>query len=158
MAKKGSGTTIIILVVLASLALADRSEDGSPPGTTGADRGGLDLFGDVCDETQALESPEGSFVVPTDDADGGTGARDCEMESGEGGVPVRALQNALATCYGQQIEVDGEFGDATEDAVEAAQSLHGLPVDGAYGPATGDVLLWPTVSADGATSCVTHPG
>lgn len=159
MAKRGSGTAVIVAVVLASLVMSNREGRGGS-GTGAADEaggtGGAD--GDVCDGTTTYRSAEGSFTVPTEDRVLGA-ARACALgPAGGEGMPVRALQHALATCYGQPVAVDGGYGGATGDAVAAAQRLHGLAVDGAYGPQTADALLWPTIAGNGAVTCVAHPG
>ncbi|HEX8714624.1 MAG TPA: peptidoglycan-binding protein, partial [Solirubrobacteraceae bacterium] len=59
-----------------------------------------------------------------------------EHEGGEasGGNEVARLQAAL------HLEADGDFGPATEAAVERLQARHGLTVDGVVGPATWAVL------------------
>jgi hypothetical protein len=136
------------------------SREGRGGSATGPadEAGGTGADGDVCDGTTAYRSPAGSFTVPTQDRVLGA-ARACALgPAGGEGMPVRALQHALATCYGQPVAVDGEYGGATGDAVAAAQRLHGLAVDGAYGPQTADALLWPTIAGNGAVSCVAHPG
>ncbi len=51
------------------------------------------------------------------------------------GEDVRSLQQALRTA-GYELDVDGEFGPGTEQAVEAYQRDLGLEVDGIAGPAT----------------------
>ena len=58
------------------------------------------------------------------------------LKNGSEGVDVKLLQDALIrlgySCgkYG----ADGDFGDATEQAVEEFQKDHNLEVDGEYGP------------------------
>lgn len=158
MAKIGSGTAVIVAVVLASLAMSSREGRGGSATGPADEAGGTGADGDVCDGTTAYRSPAGSFTVPTQDRVLGA-ARACVLgPAGGEGMPVRALQHALATCYGQRVAVEGEYGGATSDAVAAAQRLHGLAVDGAYGPQTADALLWPTIAGNGAVSCVAHPG
>ncbi len=80
------------------------------------------------------------------------------------GDAVERLQKAL------KIEVDGDFGPATESAVKRLQARHGLTPDGVVGPATWGVLgintegtLTPSVSvkeasAEGSTSSSTGAG
>jgi peptidoglycan hydrolase-like protein with peptidoglycan-binding domain len=58
---------------------------------------------------------------------------------GNRGVDVRAIQYLLQQ-QGQQLDADGVFGPATESAVRAFQSAHGLTVDGIVGPATWSAL------------------
>jgi len=52
---------------------------------------------------------------------------------------VRQLQHALARL-GYCIEVDGNFGPATEDTVKQLQRQRGLDVDGVVGPKTAEAL------------------
>jgi peptidoglycan hydrolase-like protein with peptidoglycan-binding domain len=52
------------------------------------------------------------------------------LKRGLAGEPVRRLQQKLG------IEVDGEFGPKTEEALKAYQLQHGLTVDGIAGPDT----------------------
>jgi Putative peptidoglycan binding domain len=124
MAKIGSGTAVILAVVLASLAVSSREGRGGSATGPEDEAGGTGADGDVCDGTTAYRSSAGSFTVPTQDRVLGA-ARACALgRAGGEGMPVRALQHALATCYGQPVAVDGEYGGATGDAVAAAQRLH----------------------------------
>lgn len=60
--------------------------------------------------------------------------RPCEGED------VRALQNRL-NVHGMYCVVDGDFGPATEVAVNSFQAANGLTVDGVVGPKTWALLL-----------------
>lgn len=55
------------------------------------------------------------------------------------GDDVRALQQALRTA-GIEVDVDGDFGPATERAVKDFQAREGLTADGVAGPATRAAL------------------
>lgn len=57
------------------------------------------------------------------------------LRMGSTGKRVRELQQLLARA-GQAIEVDGDFGPATKDAVKAFQIEQGLTADGVAGPET----------------------
>jgi hypothetical protein len=46
---------------------------------------------------------------------------------------VMALQDALNTCYGANLSVDGKFGTKTRDALKAAQKKMGVKADGIFG-------------------------
>lgn len=65
------------------------------------------------------------------------------LKKGCEGKDVKLLQETLIdfgfSCgrYG----ADGEFGNATKDAVEAFQELHGLEVDGIVGPKTIEKIM-----------------
>lgn len=61
------------------------------------------------------------------------------LEHGSTGRHVRALQEALREA-GYELDVDGDFGDATYAAVQDFQANHGLDVDGVVGPATWAAL------------------
>lgn len=63
------------------------------------------------------------------------------LKRGDHGPEVVKLQQALAT-HGNSIHltVDGDFGPATESAVKAFQSAHGLTADGIIGPKTRSAL------------------
>lgn len=79
------------------------------------------------------------------------------MESGSGDEDaVRALQQALVTCNGQDIAVDGEFGEQTSQAVANVQEQNGLPADGTFDAATRDAMSWPVTSGSGTTTCVSN--
>lgn len=77
--------------------------------------------------------------------------QNCVMESGLNNIAVSTLQNALNACYGRSLVVDGAFGPATYNALMYAQSFHGIGVDGVYGPITRSVLKFP-----GGTGCRTY--
>jgi hypothetical protein len=59
---------------------------------------------------------------------------------------VVALQNMLVKCYGQAIAVDGDFGPATEVALERAQAWEHV-VNGKTQVATNGVYHWSTTGA-----------
>ncbi len=60
-------------------------------------------------------------------------------EIGASGCPVTAIQQALAAS-GESLEVDGDFGSETEEAVIDFQSRNGLEVDGVVGSDTLNAL------------------
>ncbi|HET9380818.1 MAG TPA: peptidoglycan-binding protein [Streptomyces sp.] len=62
------------------------------------------------------------------------------VRQGASGDAVRAAQTQL-NVYGAGIAVDGQFGAATDSAVRAFQSSHGLAADGLVGPQTWQTLL-----------------
>jgi GH24 family phage-related lysozyme (muramidase) len=61
------------------------------------------------------------------------------LRSGARGENVKKLQRALSRA-GFAVTVDGVFGPATERAVRAVQSAHGLVADGIAGPQTWKAL------------------
>jgi hypothetical protein len=62
------------------------------------------------------------------------------LAQGASGPHVRTLQ-ALCTARGYPAAIDGTFGPATKQAVQAVQRHHGLTPDGVAGPATWPALL-----------------
>ncbi len=57
------------------------------------------------------------------------------LQFGSTGSAVRHLQSALV-AQGYELDVDGDFGDATDAAVRHFQDNNNLDVDGVAGPAT----------------------
>lgn len=58
------------------------------------------------------------------------------LKPGDTGAQVKVLQRALAHLGFSSGKVDGQYGPATETAVEGFQSGAGLTADGIVGPAT----------------------
>jgi peptidoglycan hydrolase-like protein with peptidoglycan-binding domain len=61
------------------------------------------------------------------------------LRSGDSGTEVETLQQLLIRA-GYPLDVDGNFGSATEAAVERFQTANGLTADGIVGPQTWDAL------------------
>lgn len=59
-----------------------------------------------------------------------------DLSKGSSGEGVIALQNQLASLGYDVGQIDGSFGGRTESALREFQSIHGLPVTGAYDAAT----------------------
>tara|TARA_R110000737_G_scaffold51653_2_gene73101 strand:+ start:1327 stop:2274 length:948 start_codon:yes stop_codon:yes gene_type:complete len=62
------------------------------------------------------------------------------LREGDKGDLVEKLQEALAYLGYHPGPLDGHFGSATEDAVEAFQKKSKIYMDGAVGPSTADML------------------
>lgn len=62
------------------------------------------------------------------------------LRRGNQGDEVADLQMLLNSKYGYDLEVDGNFGKATESAVKDFQKKHGLTADGVVGPKTWKAL------------------
>ncbi|MFI9169096.1 peptidoglycan-binding protein [Streptomyces lincolnensis] len=79
----------------------------------------------------------------------------CSMQEGSSGAGVRALQLTLNECYGESLDVDGDFGPRTRDALKRAQARERISVDGGYGPQTRNALTWyyKPVTAMGSDEC-----
>jgi peptidoglycan hydrolase-like protein with peptidoglycan-binding domain len=80
---------------------------------------------------------------------------DCELGVGNQSAAVTWLQKTLNTCYSQGLNVDGDYGSATQQAVENVQAIVGVPVDGIYGPVTGNAMKWKTFLG-GPTNLCSH--
>jgi Putative peptidoglycan binding domain len=172
MAKNNGGTWLLVALLIGAVGLANRPSSSSSSSSTSSssnsfsfaptedDNGSADGDGggDACDTTSSFDSDQGRYVIPADDADSQAAARDCILttETGEGS-PVEALQIALKGCYFQGIDVDGDFGTATANALAHAQAEVGLEPDGRYGPQTAGAIAWPTTDDDGDMACVAHP-
>jgi peptidoglycan hydrolase-like protein with peptidoglycan-binding domain len=61
------------------------------------------------------------------------------LRRGASGPEVETLQQMLIRA-GYPLDVDGDFGPTTEDAVERFQTANGLTADGIVGPQTWDAL------------------
>ena len=85
-------------------------------------------------EFKAVWSPIGSIVgfVPQRTV--------ASLDRGAKGDVVVWAQEHLVKA-GQRVTVDGDFGKQTRTAVSRFQSAHGLPANGAIGPATWNALL-----------------
>lgn len=94
----------------------------------------LDVDGVVGPNTWAALGFEGE----AHDSGGGGGGRGM-IEYGAKGRAVRELQQALVDA-GYDIDVDGDFGSGTDEAVRDFQSNNGLDVDGVVGPNTWAAL------------------
>ena len=62
------------------------------------------------------------------------------VRRGDEGPAVKAVETLL-NAHGLDIEVDGDFGNETEDAVKSFQQSKGLLVDGIVGPQTWPALV-----------------
>lgn len=69
------------------------------------------------------------------------------LRRGSQGDEVADLQMLLNSKYGYDLEVDGNFGKATEAVVKDFQSKHGLTADGVVGKKT-----WKTLGVTGNTN------
>lgn len=63
-----------------------------------------------------------------------------ELSKGSSGAPVKALQDVLNWTLATGLQLDGDFGEATEGAVKKLQKASHLDVDGSYGPKSAAAL------------------
>jgi hypothetical protein len=129
---------------------------GAPAGSGDTDDGPPPCIG-----VSGFETEDGSVPLPTDTSDDAFASPDCEIGPGASGNAVWMVQVALTACNGQPVSVDSMNGPATTQAIAAVQARNGLAADGVYGPATREVMAWPTVpggDADRAAQCIAHPG
>jgi hypothetical protein len=77
------------------------------------------------------------------------------LKRGSKGEAVRALQRALVAA-GHPLEIDGDFGRKTEDAVKEFQRRKGLTVDGVVGPNTLQALGMSLGGGTVSTPAFTH--
>ena len=154
-----SSSGIVVLVAFGLLALSMSSDAGCESGDD--DRVDVDVVEDDvdvdrCDGVVVVQSASGSTSLPSGDTRVESSASvECNMREGDvDEEAVRALQDALVRCNGQNIPVDGDFGPQTQQAIARVQEQNGLAADGFYGPATRDVMQWPATSASGTTTCV----
>jgi len=96
----------------------------------------------IKDDLPKKEVPVRKYLPIADDfcqVLNGTG----QLKRGAKGDLVELFQEALNSCGIeplQQLEVDGDFGSKTKDAVELFQEKNGLTVDGGIGPETSGKL------------------
>ncbi|HEX4831934.1 MAG TPA: peptidoglycan-binding protein [Trebonia sp.] len=64
-----------------------------------------------------------------------------QVQRGNSGWAVRAVQHNLRYAYGYGIAVDGIFGPATQGAVRGFQARYHIGVDGIVGPVTWNTLV-----------------
>ena len=65
------------------------------------------------------------------------------VQRGHSGNKVKAVQQALIGGYKYDLVLDGEFGPATQEAVEDFQRAQGIDDDGIVGPITFKALITP---------------
>lgn len=69
----------------------------------------------------------------------------CNLQYGDRGQGVKALQSALNACYGRGLVTDGVYGSKTRAAVLHVQRKYSwLANDGKFGPNTRAQMDWKT--------------
>jgi peptidoglycan hydrolase-like protein with peptidoglycan-binding domain len=103
-----------------------------------------------CDGTKSVKITTSGSVVVRQPYHKGTGSRNCTLAEGAEGGAVVTLQIALKSCnFASNLDIDGDFGAKTKQAVSYAQAKRGTGVDGIYGPNTRRAFYWPTYSSTG---------
>lgn len=150
MASKSGGALLLVVLGLAAIGLASNDDQDQ-----GGDIDDAFEFGDddTCDSVVIVQRASGSATVPGE-ATVQESSIECDIAEGSGDEDaVRALQEALVTCNGQTVAVDGEYGPQTREAVARVEEANGVSVDGEYDPETLDAMSWPVTSPSG-TTCV----
>lgn len=80
------------------------------------------------------------------------------LRRGMSGAAVSALQTALNNFGGQFVVADGQFGPATQAAVQAFQASRGLTADGIAGPMTQAALVTASTMTVPCTDNGGNPG
>lgn len=165
---KSSSTGTVILVVLALFALGSAGASiGDGDTTTGADTTSDDDFSfesdggtttgglPACDDVVVAPAPGGGTVeVPAESTLFSSSiTADCRVGEGSSDEAISAVQEALSSCNGRPVSVDGEYGPETQGAVADVQAANGLVADGIYGPATRQVMQWPGTAPSGEPTC-----
>jgi peptidoglycan hydrolase-like protein with peptidoglycan-binding domain len=159
-----SSSGAVVLAAFALVALAMSPDSGCGSDGNGADRAdqanaGVDTTAEpMCDGVVVVQSASGSTSVPGGAVRAGSSTSvACDMREGDvDDDAVRALQEALVRCNGQDLTVDGNFGPETRAALVQIQEQSGLSADGFYDPTTRDAIQWPATTASGTTVCISN--
>jgi hypothetical protein len=152
-ASKAVGIGVLVLFGLAALASTD---SGCDIGNGGDGDFDFDSDAPTCDGVVVVETASGNAQVPGNTSlIGSDETTNCVMGEGSGDdEAILLLQGALVRCNGQSLDVDGDYGAQTTQAVMNVQQQHGVTADGAYGPATLEVTGWPSTGSGGCVSGV----
>jgi peptidoglycan hydrolase-like protein with peptidoglycan-binding domain len=101
-----------------------------------------------CDSTSLVAGTDnvGAVLLRVPTVGTGTGDDNCNLEVGDSSTAVARLQIALNSFCNLSagLQVDGNYGPLTQQAVRNVQSHYNVHVDGEYGPVTGKAMFWPT--------------
>jgi hypothetical protein len=152
-ASKAGGIAVLVVFALAALGSTD---GGCDVGDNGDGEFDLDGEAPTCDGVVVVETASGNAQVPGDtSALGSDDSANCVMREGSGtDDAILVLQAALVRCNGQSVGLDGDYGAQTTQAVMNVQQQHGVTADGAYGPATLEIMGWPSTGSGGCVSGV----
>ena len=154
-----SGAVVLAAFALVALAMSPDSGCGSDGTSADQANAGVDTTTQpTCDGVVVVQSASGSTSVPGGAVRVGSSTSvTCDMREGDVDEDaVRAVQEALVRCNGQDLTVDGNFGPETRAALAQIQEQNGLSADGFYDPATRDAMQWPATTAAGTTVCISN--
>jgi hypothetical protein len=114
----GASVVALIVAILAAVGAFSSGKTAVPPPVT------------TPPPTTATHSTSTATVPPA------AQAPSQQLKPGDTGSQVKVLQRALAALGFSPGKPDGDYGPATQNAVEKFQSAKGLSVDGIVGPAT----------------------
>lgn len=142
----------ILVVIIPACALDAEGPDGDPSAAdaeTMSDAEALALAAlPTCDSVRDYFNA----AVPDVKSNGSV---NCVMGHGANSPAVGRLQRTMNVCYGEQLDVDNDFGTRTQAALERTQKKAGAKVDGVYGPMTRMDMLHQ--SNDNANQCIHVP-
>lgn len=98
------------------------------PGNTHWDAGGLNW--------KALMAYTGGMAPPSPVPVGSLPGAESPLSRGDSGVKVRELQELQNEWFNAGLDVDGDFGPATEKEVKESQAILAVRPDGVWGPKT----------------------
>jgi hypothetical protein len=142
----GSGVLFSLLAVMSGCALdgdlaePDEQAPDGDPSTSTQDDGLTILATPTCNWVASFAGAWVPFF------NGGSGTVNCNMVKGCNSAGVQKLQHSMNVCYGEHLVEDGDFGQATKDALIRTQNKAGTGADGQYGPNTRRAMLHQSVS------------
>ena len=140
----------ITAVIKSAVAVAALALGGAVVGPGTASAVTTDPF---CDSARsvAASSTWWAFVPSTVHRTGAV-SQSCYLRYGDRGTAVSQLKYNLAYCYGMKVGDSYVYDTATRTAVRHVQELHGLIVDGVYGPQTFKAMRWRLYASDSVNS------
>ena len=109
----------IFFAILAAAGVFNGKKAAAPPAVTVPTK----------PATTTAQTTTNTFTTPK------TAAPSQTLQPGDTGAQVKTLQHAL-TSLGYPVTADGDYGPATQTAVEKFQKAQGLAQDGVVGPQT----------------------
>lgn len=155
-----SGAVLLVALGLVALGIANNGDGQTETNSTAtvqsssATEGGSSSSTTTCDGVVVVQTASATAEVPGSET-ASESTVECDMSEGNGdGAAVASMQQALVTCNGQNIAVDGDYGEQTRQAVAQVEEQNGLAVDGSFDPQVANAMQWPATSSSGETTCV----